>query len=171
MPCKVNDFQCFTSSAFFIIFKKRNGHNYFAHHHFLFSINPSSYTHGITAADKLKPKFTVQTPTVAHVTLRRQRWIIYVNIGVLRTNIHDILSEGCLVLLQEGLRPQGSNQTVSPLHKLTSPGFKCSGRGGGKRSRTVFICQLALHEVQGSEWRFGMPWLRCRYAAGEWMGT
>ncbi len=33
------------------------------------------------------------------------------------------------------------------------------------------ICQLDLHEVQGSEVRFGMPWLGCRNAAGAWMGT
>ncbi len=106
------------------------------------------------------------------MNLRSQRWIIYVNIGVLRTNIHNILSEGCLVLLQEVLRPQGSNKTVSPLHKFTSPCFKCSVRGGGgQRSRTVLACQLALHEVQGSEERFGMPRLGCRNAAGEWTGT
>ncbi len=119
-------------------------------------------------------------------TWRSQHWIICVNVGVLRTNIHDILSEGCLVLLQEVLWPQGSNQTVSPLHNLTSPSFTCSGRGGGQRSRTVWtawsslrifsrlssswtsssICQLALHEVQGSKGCFGMPWLGCRSAAG-----
>ncbi len=59
----------------------------------------------------------------------------------------------------------------SPLHKLTSPSFKCSGRGGGQRSRIVLACQLALHDVQDSEERFGMPWLGCRNAAGQWMGT
>ncbi len=62
-----------------------------------------------------------QTPTDAHVT---RWWILCVNTGILRKNLHDILSERSQALQQEFPRPQGSSQTVSP--RITLPALTSS---------------------------------------------